>query len=353
MEAKRHFPALDALRGVAAIGVMTFHDGYGWSRSGYLAVDMFFLLSGFVIALSYEQRLRERMTFAEFMGRRLIRLYPMILLGCIGGLIAYIVNSHYNANYIGEAEVAPLFLSSMALVPQIHSSPLGIETFPLNTALWSLFFELFANITYALGLFRWRSSVLAILVLLSLGAVVAAGSLGGNQAPNFWAGFPRVGFGFFGGVLLYRLYAAYPMAKWRLGALPLLVMLVLLLSIPIRLPMITLVPIFAVFAVIILAGATAEVTARMAAIGKLLGEISYPLYALHLPLFTLTVVCCGQALHGFDKRDPLFVALSSIAILVVSYAVLKGFDEPVRKRLTRDLIERPSARRARPLSLAE
>lgn len=92
MTQRRHFLVLDALRGVAALGVLVFHTSYGLP-SGILAVDLFFMLSGFVIAFSYEDQLLHGLSVSEFALRRFVRLYPMILLGSIAGLLAFLIHN--------------------------------------------------------------------------------------------------------------------------------------------------------------------------------------------------------------------------------------------------------------------
>jgi peptidoglycan/LPS O-acetylase OafA/YrhL len=91
--AKSHYVLLDGLRGVASIMVVIFHifetyaDGSPRKQiinHGYLAVDFFFLLSGFVIAYAYDDRW-SRMTQWEFYKRRLIRLQPMVVMGSLIG----------------------------------------------------------------------------------------------------------------------------------------------------------------------------------------------------------------------------------------------------------------------------
>src|SRR5580693_5691081 len=88
---KHHIATLDGLRGVAALDVMAFHGTFGttfhqYVSRGYLAVDFFFVLSGYVIARAYEARLEAGWSKREFFRIRAIRLYPMIVIGMALGL---------------------------------------------------------------------------------------------------------------------------------------------------------------------------------------------------------------------------------------------------------------------------
>jgi len=83
------YEALDGLRGVAALCVMACHFGQMldvyWPANMFLAVDIFFMMSGFVIMYSYGERLRNGMPAWSYLGRRLVRLYPMFIVGLLIG----------------------------------------------------------------------------------------------------------------------------------------------------------------------------------------------------------------------------------------------------------------------------
>jgi peptidoglycan/LPS O-acetylase OafA/YrhL len=93
LASKPHYEILDGLRGVAAIMVIIFHLFETHSlgnhliqiiNHGYLAVDFFFMLSGFVIGYAYDDRW-DKMTLGTFFKRRIIRLHPMVIMGSIVG----------------------------------------------------------------------------------------------------------------------------------------------------------------------------------------------------------------------------------------------------------------------------
>src|ERR1700744_3037299 len=94
LQTKQHFEILDGLRGVAALAVVTFHFMewvyFDYSKNfighGFLAVDFFFCLSGFVIGYAYDDRIG-KMGILEFFKSRLIRLHPLVIIGSVIGLL--------------------------------------------------------------------------------------------------------------------------------------------------------------------------------------------------------------------------------------------------------------------------
>ena len=173
---KHHYHILDGLRGVAAIVVVWFHifEAYATSHvdqiinHGYLAVDFFFMLSGFVIGYAYDNRWKT-MTTREFIKRRLIRLQPMVAIGAlIGALIFYFQGCPVWD--VSQVAVISLFAATFVNILLIPSPPgmeirgLG-EMYPLNGPSWSLFFEYIGNLLYALFIRKLSTRSLAILVV--------------------------------------------------------------------------------------------------------------------------------------------------------------------------------------------
>ncbi|MCB2057920.1 MAG: acyltransferase [Novosphingobium sp.] len=77
---------LDGLRGIAALAIMLFHLAAVFHTSGpfvrgYLFVDLFFLLSGFVLAVSTERKLASGIGALEFAASRFVRLWPLVAVG--------------------------------------------------------------------------------------------------------------------------------------------------------------------------------------------------------------------------------------------------------------------------------
>ena len=346
MKPNEHFQTLDALRGVAAIGVVTYHESGGCFPSGWLAVDLFFMLSGFVIAFAYEEKLLADLSFGDFIVRRCIRLYPIVLAGTLLGLISVILKLAHGSAPMPWRELISAFWKSLILLPQTKVSVLGNETFPLNTVIWSLYFELLANFFYGVIAFRFRTPILSAIVIGSLVGIVLFGEVGGNQTQNFLAGFPRVGFGFFAGVVLFRLHKAGRLPPISAAPVRLAMALAAIFSIPLSFSGLTLIPAGAAFALIIIAAAHSENGKVDDPVQRWLGAISYPLYALHRPLFAMSV--------GLYFLLPIQTPLTHISFFLVLAAVnvfisglaFRLYDVPFRRALTRMSIRIAAASKA-------
>lgn len=331
---------LDAIRGLAAIAVLLIHIGWiggdhSLARFGYLAVDLFFVMSGFVIARAYEQKLRDGMPWSRFLRLRIARLYPSLLLGLLLGLAAhFVVRGTYRLGWTSAAH--------LVLIPDLTARE-GI--FPLNGVLWSLFFELVINAVHGLVVRRLTTLRLALFVLV-MGcwwayAATTAGNWGGGwNGATFLSGFARVGWGYGAGVLLHRLTAG----RRRVPA-----------SVPIALAAFALllpplggattariaISVFVLFPLIVWLAVASEVPPFASGAARWLGAISYPLYAIHHPL--LLMIASRVDLRGARRE-----AAVAVAILGMATIVERLYDAPIRRRLlaTINRQERASGRLA-------
>lgn len=217
---KPHYEILDGLRGVAALIVVAFHlfEIYAvdplyvvpFINHGYLAVDFFFVLSGFVIGYAYDDRWG-RMTLWDFCKRRVIRLQPMVVVGAVIGGLCFYFGAGKMFPQIGEVPVWQMLLVMLAgclLIPTTAAirQPWH-EMFPLNGPAWSLFFEYIGNLLYAAVVRRFSKRVLVAFVAASGVALLwmAVGSsdgsvLGGHELTGrqFGIGMVRLLYPFFG-----------------------------------------------------------------------------------------------------------------------------------------------------------
>ena len=358
---KKHYEILDGLRGVAAIIVVAFHIFEAFSggnrfvqiiNHGYLAVDFFFLLSGFVVAYAYDDRWG-KMTQWEFYKRRLIRLQPMVIMGMIIGAIFY----YFQASDILFPMIAGMEVWKVILTMVIGFTLLPVppsmeirgwgEMHPLNGPAWSLFFEYIANILYALFFRKFSNKILGIFVLLFAGLLInytvfgPKGDVIGGWSLNLEqmnVGFTRLLYPFFAGILLSRLGKLIHVkgAFWVCSILIVIVLMMPRIGDENSLWMNGLYESFCiilVFPLIVSIGAGGEISNPFSLkICKALGNVSYPLYITHYPLiywYTAWVVDNKVSLaDGY-----LWGIGVLIASIVMAYLCLKLYDEPVRNWL--------------------
>ena len=280
-------PLLDGLRGIAALGVLTYHlpDLTGIPNFGsrnYLFVDLFFIMSGFVLALSAEPRMASGESAATFVKRRIWRLWPMIALGALLGALAF-------AGRAPAGEIAGLLVLALLMVPLTTST---VAIYPLNTPQWSLLWEIVANVLHALVLWRCGSRVLlAISAASALGLSAVILETGWNGAgPNggyWWAGFLRVSFAYPLGIVMARAWrneANRHAIDWRLAlALPVIALLGVSWTPFAMVYEDIALTLFILPACFWLVACSQPPRAAVPAL-TWLGDMSYPVYAVHAPI---------------------------------------------------------------------
>ncbi|WP_298061816.1 acyltransferase [uncultured Rikenella sp.] len=357
---KPHYEILDGLRGVAALIVVTFHlfEIYAVEpfyvvpgiNHGYLAVDFFFVLSGFVIGYAYDDRWG-RMNLRDFVKRRVIRLQPMVVLGAVIGGLCFYFGAGEMFPRIGEVPVWQMLLVMLAgclLLPTtaVIRYPWH-EMFPLNGPAWSLFFEYIANLLYAV-VFRRLSNVLLTVLVACCGAALVrltlcsgTGSvLGGHEltGEHLLIGLTRVMYPFFCGLLLFRMGR---LIKLRGGFWLCSFVLAAILFFP-RLGgeehiwmngIYESLSIIVLFPLIVLAGAGSPIRGRFSeGICRFLGKISFPLYIIHYPFVYLFMAYVTERGLGWRQSWPLMLAVG-VGCVLLAYGAMKLYDEPVREWL--------------------
>ncbi len=162
------FTTLDALRGAAAVIVVAYHAGTRRVPGGYLAVDLFFALSGFVLAHNYGGALNGWRDAGAFMVRRLIRLYPLYGLALAVGFGVHMVAT-LPAGTFWPSRALGTLAANAVFAPAAPAFLVTWHLYPFNPPAWSLFFELAVNALFALAapfLRGWRP----LLTLVGLGA---------------------------------------------------------------------------------------------------------------------------------------------------------------------------------------
>lgn len=391
LNSKPRYEILDGLRGIAAIIVLLYHHAEIFgpdpiTRSlnhGYLAVDFFFILSGFVIGYAYDDRW-DRMSTWNFFKRRLTRLHPMIIFSTLFCMVFF---------YYGMGDLFPLvhdttpwqllmlMIFSMLMIPATPGMDIRgwQETNPINGNAWTLYFEYFANIMYALVIRRFPKWLLAFFVgctaILTLDLTLDIDMFGflaerhhdaytvvGGWTTNMeqgYVGFVRLLYPFFAGLLISRIMrdgksssiinsnSSLSNGFW-LTSLFLIVVLVM--------PRIGGAPesgnaiwngvyealsILILFPVIVWMGARSNVAGRSAKVCKWLGEISYPLYVTHYCLI-FGLLDPWHAAHPDATTGQLVVmSIGDVALSIfIALAAFKLYDEPVRNWLKEHWLKR-------------
>ena len=363
------YDILDGLRGVAALMVLLYHvfndakSFFVWPAPvyefyhGFLGVDFFFILSGFVMGYAYDLRLEDRsLTLGGFIKRRLIRLHPMVVMGVILGAIAFIIQgcTKWDGTEVALQAVMWATLLGLFLIP----SPLGMdvrgntEAFPLNGPHWSLFFEYIGSLLYGILLHRLPTKWLRVWVACGIFSIAAYALLqeGGGVAYG-WSSEPM---NLLGGAL--RMLYAYPMGLLMARMFrqrkpeplqgPVFLFCSLALVVLLGLPLFggkesetiyQLVCLFSFFPGIIWIGARGMVSGRQQRAVSFLGRLSYPLYATHFPLIYLyiTWVARDDAPYQGYIHPWLLVIITLVASVLIATLCLLFYDEPLRKWLSR------------------
>jgi peptidoglycan/LPS O-acetylase OafA/YrhL len=332
------------MRGVAAIAVVMLHAralfSPLWAPNGGLAVDLFFMMSGFIIAHAYEAKLHGSLTRLRFLTLRLIRLYPLYLLGLVLGVTEAVFELKFGRTQawsLGHLLTAVLFNAPMLPAP----GPVGASVFPLNPPGWSLFFEILINTAYALALPLLSNRVLTAIVaaagLALVGLVLLDGNLNvGAEWGAFAGGFARVAYSFTLGLLGYRVRDRW--ARWRISPLWLLGLAVILFTVNAGpwLGVYQLACILVVMPIMVMLGSATEPGPLLRPAFRFLGLTSYAVYSLHYPL---VMACEGLSRkllpHGGAGLSP-WIGVGFLTVLLIGCAIVdKVYDTPVRRWLTR------------------
>lgn len=362
-DTKPHYHLLDGLRGVAALVVICYHIGEAFATSfldqvvnhGYLAVDFFFMLSGFVIGYAYDDR-RETMGIWAFAKRRVIRLHPMVVMGALLGALMFYAQGceFWKVSEVSIGLLLCAMLLNMLLVPAwdgVEVRGFG-EIFPLNGPTWSLFFEYIANLLYVLAIRKLSTRWLAMLVFAAGGALLGYaitnenGYLGAGwtfASYGFWGGLLRVMFAFPAGLLLSRVFR-----KWRVrGTFWWCALAIVAVA---AIPRIggaahiwangiyDALCVLLVFPLVVWLGASGQTTDALSTrVCNFLGDISYPLYIVHYPFIYTYYAWVKNNNLAFSQTIPQALALV-FGCIALAWLCLKFYDMPVRRWLQKRFV---------------
>lgn len=391
-DTKPHYILLDGLRGVAALMVLWYHvfEGFAFAKGsvietfnhGHLGVDFFFLLSGFVISYAYDDRwfndkslkyndkssTDKKLTIWSFFKRRLIRLHPMLVMGAFIGLICFFIQG--GVKWDGSS--TPLhwtliaFVLTLFFIPAYPGASYDIrgnaEMFPLNGPSWSLFFEYIGNILYALFIRKLSNKMLGLLVGVTgiLWIWFVAFDISGYDmigigwtldAVNFFGGLLRMMFPFTLGMLMARNFRQKSKVKSQKTLFTKnifwisIIILFALFSVP-YFPKTSnisvngiyeLACIMIVFPLIVWIAASSDSAQSKFTLklSKFLGDLSYPLYIVHYPVMYVFYAWLIKNQYFTLGETWQMVILVLTVCIVLAYACLKLYDEPIRKWLSK------------------
>ena len=363
-DTKAHYDLLDGLRGVAALMVIWYHvfEGYAFAgggnietlNHGYLAVDFFFILSGFVIGYAYDDRWGKSLTMKDFFKRRLIRLHPMVVMGAVLGAITFCIQGcvQWDGTHVAISMIMLSLLCTIFFIPAMPGVGYEVrgngEMFPLNGPCWSLFFEYIGNILYALFIRRLSNKALTVFVVLLGAALAAFAVFNVSTYGNIGVGWTLDGmlFPFSLGMLMSRNFKPMKVkgAFWICT-----IALIALFSVPYLEGMEPLCMngvyeafcVIVAFPIILWIGASGTTTdVQSTKVCKFLGDISYPVYVIHYPLMYLFYAwLIENKLYTLGETWHVAVCVFVLSI-VLAYLCLKLYDEPVRKYLAKRFLSK-------------
>lgn len=331
----RHFATLDGMRGVAAIAVVISHaKPFGDLPNGSLAVDLFFMLSGFVMTHAYGRRLDEGLSVLGLLAIRFVRLSPLYFIGALLGTVLAALQIATGRWELGAAATVLAFVSVWTMMPSPmpdHHS--GDRLFIINNPRWSLFYEDVVNLSMALlwTFFRSNRRLIAGVIVFAIALVASMRyhhtyELGWNSK-TFFAGFARVAFPFFAGVLIYRFNAAVPKVTRFANLLPLLLIPIFAVNSghAVRYGLLC---IMAAFPLLLILGARYQPpSARFC---RFLGDVSYPLYVIHVPVLGLIRWAFEANGASPDSMGRVGGILVLGALIAVSWLLARTYDPAVR-----------------------
>jgi peptidoglycan/LPS O-acetylase OafA/YrhL len=351
---QRKYTNLDAIRGLAAILIVLRHAPVMFTspqfQQSYLAVDIFFGMSGFVVANAYESRLKSgSLTLSSFMKIRLIRLLPFYLLGTLVGLFEHFFQEP-GSEHAGIRSV--ISAASLVLLPLLMLPARAKPLYPVNNPAWSLLYEIVANCAYAKFVKKDNTRILITATVLS-GAVVFLYAFlhdsldAGWNVSGWYIALARVVFSFSIGVFLYRRRTAHARHR-ESAALSALALLGTALMLCINVPaswsgIVTAAEVLLGVPALVHMATAAEPPSCVAPIFARLGQISYGLYITHVPIlvFLSKLPVNKERIYGVGEL------LAFLCAMLLFVAILDRYvDIPVRRALSKRFVRRESAKEA-------
>jgi len=336
---QQYFPALTALRGIAALCVVLFHYSVGsfpnlhltettfFVGKSYLFVDLFFALSGFILMHVYGRSFADgpsKATLGPFLRARLARLYPLHLVLLGGFVLLELVKlavDRSGLDAFGGSHTLATLPGSLLLL-----NAAGLyDTITWNGPSWSISAEWIVGLAFPLlvpAVARLRPSGLLLLYIATLAgfALLSAGPQHDLDLTSDW-GVPRCFLGFTGGMVLYRVWQDGAPGWMTTDRAALATAAAIVLAMHLNMRGVFVMPLFGLL-ILCLAQNTARVGRALGTRPMIfLGEISYAIYLAQILL--LDSVHLGWRLAtGHEIEDAGFSALQSLGIIALMVAAL-------------------------------
>lgn len=363
---KERIDILDGMRGVAAVFVVLYHLIETYQNSSvhvinhaYLAVDFFFILSGFVVSYAYDERLGRELNIVSFFIRRFIRLHPMVVFATVLGAVLYCFQDSPWFPLIQDStwrDVLTVAVMGILFMPCgiYHDIRGWNEMFCLNSPQWTLFYEYIANICYGLFLYRlsnkglWIMTVLTALLTLNLTLDLNIGQFMVNRSnlkytviggwcwdsSDFFIGFTRLLFPFCCGMLIRRMgWKIAVRHRFEVCAF----ILIGVFFVP-KLPgmlngIFESCCILLVFPLLMIIGSGCGDKSKAKSVYLLLGRLSYPMYLIHFPIVYLQTAWVSLHPSAGLAENIVVTTACFLSILMTAHFSYKYYETPVRRRM--------------------
>lgn len=399
MDTRKRLVLLDALRAIAGLTVPLFHiceAFYGrpgeriesYCGHGYLAVEFFLILMGYMLGFSYDHRWSEGLGLGGFFKRRLIRLHPLVVSGVALGLFVALVQTLVGIPWIGwfkgwsPIELCGYSLWAFTMVPLFT---LGLLN-PFNACSWTLYYEYAANILYALFFRHLNKKILGVCVGVALffwlayvfhwnlnsllgvkfelldriASIKNCSIVGGwsTKSDHVYCGFVRLALPFLWGLLLSRFgwklnpkislrkggwAIEFPRVAFWVGVALFAGILYTPTSYKLGGPehlwvngVFELLAITVVFPLLLLLGAGVGTSddGKVAKTCVFFAELSYPLYMSHYPLMAI-LGWWARTYSGEYSMSVVFTVQIAVYLLLIGFAylVMRFWDRPMQSLL--------------------
>jgi peptidoglycan/LPS O-acetylase OafA/YrhL len=319
----------ESLRGLAALSVAVFHFGSSsplqqnaFILHAYLMVDLFFVLSGYVIALNYADRITSAAGLWAFQQRRFWRLYPLHFVT----LLLFVAIE--GARFVAEPGQSAATAFAGSDVPELAANltltqAVLLEETSFNIPSWSISAEFFAYLAFGMtmltGRNRWKGLACVWLLCAAILLFLADGRLTATGAPF---AIVRCIFGFILGVAAWRLSELHPIRPPRWMAPAFLLGSVAGIVCLAETGFEILLPIAFAATLTVLAQTPPEATlSRLLSTGPLvyLGTLSYGIYMIHYGLRQATELALNAAgIAGLNALSPLSASLVTLAAIAAT-----------------------------------